>query len=55
MNEDKEKIIKDLIDVLDAMEGKCQKTSNQGQALDGYSALANFVNIAKQAKLICSQ
>lgn len=45
-------IIKQLIRVLDAYEGKTSLISNQGQALDGYSALANFVEIARKAKYL---
>ena len=44
------KIIIDLIAVLNAYEGGVETISNQGQAMDGYSALANFVSVAKRAK-----
>jgi len=37
------KIIDDLIIILDAYEGKKELVSNQGQALDGHSALAKKV------------
>jgi len=41
-----------LIDILDAYEGRNEMISNQGQALDGYSALHNFVSIARYARKI---
>lgn len=43
-------IIRKLVDVLDALEGGSSLISNQGQPLDGYSALANFRAIAQEAK-----
>ena len=43
-------IIQDLVDILDAYEGGAELASNQGQAMDGYSALANFVDIAEKAR-----
>lgn len=43
-------IIRELIAVLDAYENPHPYLSNQGQCLDGYSALANFLAIAKKAK-----
>lgn len=46
------KIIKDLIKLLDVYENRKGLISNQGQALDGYTALAEFVNIATKAKEI---
>lgn len=45
-----EQLVRELVFVLDAYEGKIPLISNQGQALDGYSALANFVDIAKRAR-----
>ena len=45
-------IIKSLVDVLDAYEGKKPLLSCQGQAMDGYSALANFVSIAEEARTL---
>ena len=44
------KIIDDLTDVINAYEAHNQLFSCQGQAMDGYSALANFVQIAKKAR-----
>lgn len=46
-------IINDLIRTLDAYESNEALVSCQGQSMDGYSALANFVDIAKRAK--CQQ
>lgn len=43
-------ILDGLIVTLDAYENKTQLYSNQGQALDGYSALANFLDIAERAR-----
>lgn len=45
-----EKLLVDLVDVLLAYEGGAPTISNQGQSLDGYSALSNFVDIAKRAR-----
>ena len=39
-----------LVRVLNAYEGGDALVSNQGQAMDGYSALANFKAIAEQAR-----
>lgn len=39
-----------LVRILDAYEGGVELVSNQGQALDGYSALAEFVGLAKEAR-----
>ncbi len=44
------KILIDLVNVLAAYENKNDVFSNQGQALDGYSALANFLYIANRTK-----
>jgi len=45
-----EKIIDDLINILDIYNGSKELISNQGQPLDGYSALANFIRIAEKSK-----
>jgi len=45
-------ILEELILVLDAYKGYKPTVSNQGQAMDGFSALANFVSIAEKAKSI---
>jgi len=41
---------KEMIRILNAYEGGDELISNQGQALDGYSALANFVELARRIK-----
>jgi hypothetical protein len=43
-------LINKFIRVLDAYRGGTALVSNQGQSLDGYSALAEFVAIAALAK-----
>lgn len=43
-------IAEKLIRILDLYEEGTPLVSNQGQALDGYSALAEFVALAKIAK-----
>ncbi len=43
-------ILDDLVNTLDAYENKSKVFSNQGQSLDGYSALANFISIAEKAR-----
>lgn len=48
----RDEIIKRLVDVLGAYEGGNVLVSCQGQAMDGYSALANFVGIAEDAREI---
>jgi hypothetical protein len=50
--DDKDKIIKDLVDVINAYDGKAELFSNQGQALDGYSLFYNFIDIAKRARIL---
>ena len=45
-------ILTNLVKILDAYEGKSELFSCQGQGMDGYSALAEFVNLAKEAKKI---
>ena len=44
------KIITSLVRILDAYKGHQSLVSCQGQGMDGYSALANFVNVAEEAK-----
>lgn len=46
----KQKVIEDLIKILDAYEGKKSSVYNQGQVMDGYTALANFLEVAKYAR-----
>lgn len=45
-----ENIENKMIEILDAYEGKKELISNQGQALDGYSALASFLELTKQIR-----
>jgi hypothetical protein len=40
----------ELVRVADALDGRTPLTSNQGQALDGYSALAQFRYVADRAR-----
>ena len=47
-------LLVDIVNILDAYEGQTELISNQGQAMDGYSALANFVSVAKRAKSVLS-
>lgn len=42
-------IVLHLIEIEQALNGGKELVSNQGQALDGISALANFVDLAKEA------
>ncbi|MFA5036959.1 MAG: hypothetical protein WC479_07270 [Candidatus Izemoplasmatales bacterium] len=44
-----------LRDILDAFEQQRPLLSCQGQAMDGYSALANFQAIAKEARSLLLQ
>jgi hypothetical protein len=50
MNKDIESICKDIIKVYDMLNNKEELVSNQGQSLDGYSALANFNEYALKLK-----
>jgi len=43
-------LIEDLIKVHEAYHNGDELVSNQGQALDGFSALANYDDIARQLK-----
>ena len=43
-------IVKNLINVLDLYKNGKQTISNQGQSLDGYSALSNFIALVEQLK-----
>jgi len=58
MNEEKrieiERIVDDLVNIINAYEGKSALFSCQGSGMDGYSALANFVDVAKRARLLRS-
>ncbi|MBK7544117.1 MAG: hypothetical protein IPI57_20765 [Candidatus Competibacteraceae bacterium] len=42
--------VKDIIAVLNAYERKDALFSCQGQSMDGYSALANFLDIARKLR-----
>jgi len=46
----KEEYGKDILDVLNAYEGKTALFCCQGQGMDGYSALANFLDIARKLR-----
>ena len=43
-------LLAQLVQVLNAYEGGDALVSNQGQGMDGYSALANFKAIAEQGR-----
>jgi len=45
-----QEVVDKLIEILDVYEGRSTTYANQGQAMDGYSALHNFVGLAKQAR-----
>ena len=45
----------ELVAVEDALIGKTPVTGNQGQALDGFSALAHFRDIAERARAALAQ
>lgn len=55
INDTTMQICRDLVSVLDAYDGQKPLVSCQGQAMDGYSALANFVDIAKSARAVISE
>ena len=42
--------MKQFLFILSAYENKKALVSGQGQAMDGYSALANFLDVARRAK-----
>ena len=44
--------VKDIIAVLNAYENQDALFSCQGQGMDGYSALANFLDIAKKLRVM---
>jgi len=48
------KLLLDLVRILTAYENNLQLVSNQGQSLDGFAALANFLDVAKKAKEVLS-
>lgn len=49
------KLLKDFVEVLDAYEGGGALVSCQGQAMDGYAALANFIYLARKAKTVLKE
>jgi len=55
LEEPMQKIALDLVATLNAYEGGGSSIANQGQALDGFSALAGFVNTAKRARTALSE
>jgi hypothetical protein len=44
------RILTQLSNILDAYEKGIPLVANQSQALDGFSALANFLDVARKAK-----
>ena len=48
------KLLLDLVCILTAYENNLQLVSDQGQSLDGFAALANFLDVAKKAKEVLS-
>lgn len=54
MNDEKH-LVTQLIDVLNVYEGHRTLFACQGQSMDGYSALANFLDIAKKLRNIWSK
>jgi len=49
------KILEDLSFLLEAFESKKPYLANQGQALDGFSALANFLDISRRAQTLLEE
>ena len=47
---EKDNILHDIVKIINAYEEKNSLLSCQGQGMDGYSALANFLSIAKKAR-----
>lgn len=48
-------IVRDLVRAVDAYEGRAPAFACQGQAMDGYSALAEFVEIARRARSVLTK
>ena len=48
-------LVAELVSIDDAMQSGTQHVSNQGQALDRFSALAHFRNLAKRARSVLTQ
>lgn len=54
MNDEK-RLVTQLLDVLDAYEGNKTLFACQGQSMDGYSALANFLDIVRKIRAVHSK
>ena len=52
---DYKQLCAELVAIEDALSGGVALASNQGQALDGYSALANFRSVANRARAALAQ
>ena len=48
-------LIQRLVDIADALDGKKPLVFSQGQAMDGFTALANFQALANEARAYLSQ
>lgn len=48
-------LVVELVSIDDAMVSGTQHVSNQGQALDGFSALAHFRDVAKRARVALAE
>jgi hypothetical protein len=48
-------LIQRLIDIADALDGRKPLVFSQGQAMDGFTALANFQALANEARAYLSQ
>ena len=48
-------LIKRLADIADALDGRKLLVSDQGQAMDGFTALANFRALADEARAYLAQ
>ena len=49
------KILEALSFLLEAFESKTPYLANQGQALDGFSALANFLDISRRGQTLLEE
>ena len=48
-------LIQRLVDIADALDGRKPLVFSQGQAMDGFTALANFQALANEARAFLSQ
>lgn len=55
MTNDYRALCAELVAIEDALSGGSIQFSNQGQALDGYSALATFRDVADRARALLAQ